>query len=92
MLAGGTGIAPMYQILQAAHKNQDISKFILLYSNKTQEDILLKKELDEMVELKKFKLEVINTLTRETNDSDWKGERGRIDDEKIKKILSSTNK
>ena len=36
MLAGGTGIAPMFQLLQAAHINNDISNFILLYSNKTQ--------------------------------------------------------
>jgi NAD(P)H-flavin reductase len=36
MLAGGTGIAPMYQILQAADANKDVANFILLYSNKTQ--------------------------------------------------------
>ena len=42
MLAGGTGIAPMFQLLQAAHMNQDTTNFILLYSNKTKVNSLIK--------------------------------------------------
>ncbi|KAI5149228.1 cytochrome-b5 reductase [Enteropsectra breve] len=46
MVAGGTGITPMYQILQHAFScNKNISKFTLLNFNKTENDILLKEEL-----------------------------------------------
>ena len=42
MLAGGTGIAPVFHLLQAAHMNQDTTNFILLYSNKTKVNSLIK--------------------------------------------------
>ena len=47
MIAGGTGITPMLQIIRAALKNpQDRTKLSLIYANVNPEDILLKKELD----------------------------------------------
>lgn len=37
MIAGGTGIAPMYQIIQAIAENkEDETKVNLLYANKTE--------------------------------------------------------
>jgi len=43
MLAGGTGIAPMYQALQAIlHTEGDATKVHLIYSNKSPKDIMLK--------------------------------------------------
>ncbi|XXG87210.1 hypothetical protein AAC387_Pa11g1954 [Persea americana] len=48
MLAGGTGITPMYQVMQAILKDpEDETEMYLVYANRTQEDILLRKELDE---------------------------------------------
>ena len=44
MIAGGTGIAPMYQIITAILKNpEDKTKIHLVYANVTESDILLKK-------------------------------------------------
>ena len=49
MIAGGTGITPMLQIIRAALKNpSDPTKLSLIYANVTSEDILLKKELEEL--------------------------------------------
>lgn len=49
MIAGGTGITPMLQIVRAALKNPlDRTKLSLIYANVNPEDILLKKELDEL--------------------------------------------
>merc|ERR1712100_555904 len=46
MLAGGTGITPMYQALLKLVKTPgDETKVKLIYGNRTPEDILLKKEL-----------------------------------------------
>ncbi|OMJ14787.1 NADH-cytochrome b5 reductase 1 [Smittium culicis] len=50
MLAGGSGITPMYQVLQhiAESPENDTTKFTLVYANVTYEDILLKDELDAL--------------------------------------------
>jgi len=51
MIAGGTGITPMLQIIRAALKNpHDRTKLSLIYANVNYEDILLKKELDELAD------------------------------------------
>ncbi|ODV98201.1 hypothetical protein PACTADRAFT_48001 [Pachysolen tannophilus NRRL Y-2460] len=50
MIAGGTGITPMYQIITAIAENPaDKTKVTLLYGNVTRDDILLKPELDAIV-------------------------------------------
>lgn len=48
MLAGGTGITPMYQVMQAILKDpSDETEIYLVYANRTEDDILLREELDE---------------------------------------------
>ncbi|OIV89315.1 hypothetical protein TanjilG_23712 [Lupinus angustifolius] len=47
MLAGGSGITPMFQVARAILENpKDETKVHLIYANVTYEDILLKEELD----------------------------------------------
>ncbi|KAI4319663.1 hypothetical protein MLD38_033240 [Melastoma candidum] len=47
MLAGGSGIAPMFQVARAILENpKDKTNVHLIYANVTQEDILLKEELE----------------------------------------------
>jgi len=52
MICGGTGITPMYQLLLHTYssygKSQNPVKISLIYCNRTEEDILLKKELEEL--------------------------------------------
>lgn len=49
MVAGGTGITPMYQIIQAiAGDPSDNTEVTLIYANVNFDDILLKKELDDI--------------------------------------------
>uniref|UniRef100_A0A060T2E0 NADH-cytochrome b5 reductase n=1 Tax=Blastobotrys adeninivorans TaxID=409370 RepID=A0A060T2E0_BLAAD len=49
MVAGGTGITPMYQIIRAIATNpQDKTEVHLVFANVNPEDILLKAELEEM--------------------------------------------
>ncbi|KAJ6826672.1 NADH--cytochrome b5 reductase 1 isoform X2 [Iris pallida] len=50
MLAGGSGITPMFQVARAILENpRDNTQFHLIYANVTYEDILLKEELDDLV-------------------------------------------
>ncbi|KAL6060642.1 NADH-cytochrome b5 reductase [Balamuthia mandrillaris] len=79
LIAGGTGIAPMFQIIKEIASNpDDETKAVLLFSNKTQEDILLRKELDHFAALRPDHFQPIYTLTRDVPEG-WTGERGRVD-------------
>ena len=63
MIAGGTGITPMLQIIRAALNNpQDSTKITLIYANVNFEDILLKKELDIMVAKNPLRFSVFYVL------------------------------
>ncbi|RFU80373.1 cytochrome b5 [Trichoderma arundinaceum] len=47
MVAGGTGITPMFQLIRAiCEDDTDTTEISLIYANRTEEDILLRKELD----------------------------------------------
>lgn len=49
MIAGGTGITPMLQIIRAITENpEDKTQIDLIFANVNREDILLKDELDEL--------------------------------------------
>jgi len=49
LIAGGTGITPMYQLMRAIFRNpEDKTKVTLVFGNITEEDILLKQELDDL--------------------------------------------
>jgi cytochrome-b5 reductase len=50
MIAGGTGITPMLQVLHAIFENpNDQTKCKLLYANQTEDDILVRPELEALV-------------------------------------------
>lgn len=47
MVAGGTGITPMYQLIRAICENDaDTTQISLVYANRSEADILLREELD----------------------------------------------
>lgn len=69
LIAGGSGITPFKSIIDYAHDKKLKNKITLLYSNRTQKDIIFKKELDSAKHIK-----VVHTLTKEK----WKQETGRI--------------
>ncbi|XP_022141374.1 nitrate reductase [NADH]-like isoform X2 [Momordica charantia] len=51
MVAGGTGITPIYQVVQAILKDpEDETEMFVVYANRTEEDILLREELDAWAE------------------------------------------
>lgn len=78
-IAAGTGIAPFISIVKKLGKNKNN---ILIYSNKTKEDIILEDELRSLFE------EVIFTLTREKREG---YENGRINKEFLKEKIKDFN-
>ncbi|XP_043468755.1 NADH-cytochrome b5 reductase 3 isoform X2 [Leptopilina heterotoma] len=82
MLAGGTGITPMLQLIRAMIKNpKDQTQASLLFANQTEKDILLRKELEEIAkkQSQRFKL----WFTLDTSSEGWNYSTGHISAEMI---------
>ena len=80
MLAGGTGITPMLQALHALLGTaDDQTETTLLYSSKTEADILARTALDSWAASHAGRFRITHTLTQEPTTSAWSGQRGRID-------------
>jgi cytochrome-b5 reductase len=90
MIAGGTGITPMLQIIRAALKNPaDKTKLSLIYANVNFEDILLKKELDELAAKFSDRFEVYYVLNNPPEG--WTGGVGFVSKEQIEKHMPPTS-
>ncbi|EMG46983.1 CBR1 NADH-cytochrome b5 reductase 1 [Candida maltosa Xu316] len=94
MIAGGTGIAPMYQIITAILKNsEDKTKIHLVYANVTETDILLKKELDDFALRHPDRFKIHYVLNEAP--AGWKGSIGfvtpEIIDTHLPKASNETN-
>ncbi|WKY13758.1 hypothetical protein Q1695_004528 [Nippostrongylus brasiliensis] len=86
MIAGGTGITPMLQIITAILKNpEDKTQISLLFANQSEEDILCRTELDELAEKHSDRFRVWYTVDRPP--AVWKYSSGFINDVMIKESL-----
>ena len=84
MLAGGTGLAPMLQVIRAVlgDKN-DTTKMTLIFANRSERDILCRAELEELAKDARFNL--VHCLSRPSDSEEWNGETGYIDVTMVKK-------
>ena len=90
MIAGGTGITPMLQIIRAALKNPaDKTKLSLIYANVNPEDILLKAELDELASAHPARFTVFYVLNNPP--AGWTGGSGFVSKDQIEKHLPSAS-
>jgi len=87
MIAGGTGIAPMIQVIRACLRNpSDRSKITLLYANVTAEDILLKSDLEELQDVHGLdRLKIYYVLNNPPPN--WKGGVGFVTKEHIREHI-----
>jgi len=86
MMAGGTGLTPMLQVVLAGLRDQDDSTcFSLIYANKTVDDILCKEMLDDLARNSKGRFKL--TYTLDFPPSDWKHKTGFITEDMIKECL-----
>ncbi|MDP6642089.1 MAG: FAD-binding oxidoreductase [Candidatus Nanoarchaeia archaeon] len=82
-IAGGSGISSLMSMIRYDIDKKLDTNLTLLFSNKTPEDIIFRKELEE---LKNKGIKIVDTLTRYDKE-DWDGEKGRINQEMIKKYV-----
>jgi len=86
MMAGGTGITPMLQVMAAILKDpSDKTQISLLYANQTESDILVRDMLDELAAKHASRLKVHYTLDRPP--AGWKFSSGFITEEMISEHL-----
>ncbi|KAG0322038.1 NADH-cytochrome b5 reductase [Dissophora globulifera] len=87
MIAGGTGITPMLQLVNGIFnsKGEDTTQVHLVYANVSSQDIIFKDELDELVKKHpgQFKL----TYVIDRAEDGWNGEVGYITADLIKKHI-----
>lgn len=78
LIAGGTGITPMYQLIRAiCEDDRDTTEISLIYANRSEGDILLREELERFARQypKNFKL----WYMLDTAPEDWPYGTGYVD-------------
>ena len=86
LIGGGTGIAPLFQLLHEITKNpQDKTKVDLIYGSLTPDDILLKADLDKIAQEHKDQIKIHYFVDKASDD--WKGHTGFITKDFLKELL-----
>lgn len=86
LVAGGTGITPMYQLVRSIFKNpNDKTKVTLVFGNVTEEDILLKKKFDELENTYPQRFRAFYVLDKPP--ANWAGNSGFITKDLLKTVL-----
>lgn len=88
MIAGGTGVTPMYQVAAAILKDQqDTTRISLLFGNLTEDDILIRQELDALAAAHPKRFNVHYVLN--TPPANWTGGSGFITKDMIKQHFAA---
>jgi predicted ferric reductase len=82
-IAGGIGITPIMSMLVTLAERKDERPLLLIYANKTWEDITYREEIETLKE--ELDLTVIHVLKEPPED--WSGERGYVDKELLQRYI-----
>ncbi|OTB05101.1 hypothetical protein M426DRAFT_22208 [Hypoxylon sp. CI-4A] len=86
LIAGGTGITPMYQLARAIFKNpEDKTKVTLIFGNVSEEDILLKREFEDLENTYPNRFRAFYVL--DNPPKEWVGAKGHINKDLLKTVL-----
>ncbi|MBM3497283.1 MAG: oxidoreductase [Armatimonadetes bacterium] len=83
-LAAGIGITPLMSMIRHLRATGEQRDVLLIYGNRTEEDIAFRQELAEIEAGGVPRLRVAHVLSRP--DDSWTGEQGHIDGEKISRL------
>ena len=86
-LAGGSGITPFISAIRYAIAKKLPNRITLLFSNRTADDIIYKKEFDE-ISRNNRNIKIINTITQDA-PKQLPGEKGRIDRKMIERYVKN---
>jgi len=86
LIAGGTGITPMWQTARHIFRNpEDKTKVTLIYGNVSEEDILLKREWEELENTYPQRFRAFYVL--DNPPESWQGGKGHVTKELLKTVL-----
>ena len=86
LIAGGTGVTPMWQVAQAIFRNpEDKTKVTLVFANVSEDDILLKKEFEDLENTYPQRFRAFYVLDNPPDR--WTQGKGRITKEILKTVL-----
>jgi cytochrome-b5 reductase len=86
LIAGGTGITPMWQTARHIFRNpEDKTKVTLVYGNVSEEDILLKREWEELENTYPQRFRAFYVL--DNPPESWQGGKGYVTKELLKTVL-----
>jgi predicted ferric reductase len=88
MIAGGIGITPMLSMLRYMADTNDQRQILLIWSNQTQEHIVLPEEFKDL-ERRLQHLEIVYVISRGTRGGD---EKGRLDQTKLERLLKGCSR
>ncbi|KAG5676454.1 hypothetical protein PVAND_006288 [Polypedilum vanderplanki] len=87
MIAGGSGITPMLQLInEMLKKSDDNTQIALLYANQTEDDILLRDDIDVLAAKHQEQFKVWYTVDRALTPN-WKYSTGFVNDTMIQENL-----
>jgi ring-1,2-phenylacetyl-CoA epoxidase subunit PaaE len=89
MIAGGSGITPIMGIAKSVLVNEPNSKVTVIYSSRSEENIIFKIQWEELEAKYLGKLKVVHNLSQPS--SIWTGLKGRLNTQTVKSILSEIN-
>lgn len=88
MIAGGTGITPMWQVLDAMRRDSDPPYVSLIYCARYLEDLVLSEEIGQLRSLLGTRLHVRYILSSPTKEKDtWDQGRGHLSAAEVEKHL-----
>jgi len=89
LVAGGTGITAMYQLMMAIMDDPtDQTKLHLIYASRSEEDMFLKEELEQAA--KDPRINIYYTIDKGTPP--WKGFTGHINKEMFERTMPTNDK
>lgn len=85
-IAGGIGITPIMSMIRFIRDSKEEKRVLLLYGNNREEEIVFRKELEELAESSRLDFRLVHVLAEPPEH--WQGESGFITPEIIKKYAT----
>lgn len=86
IIAGGSGITPVFSIIKTALLSDDQNKVTLIYCNKSESSMIYKNELNKWKNIHANRFQIIHFLSQPQKDDTFNF-KGRIDPKKLEDIL-----
>lgn len=89
LIAGGSGITPIYQLAQGIlHNTEDETAITLIYATNTEEDVLLKKQFDGFEQDFPGRFKAVYTVSQPAEGSSFC--KGRVSKQLLERVMHSS--